>query len=53
MVVVVVLPFLEFVVEHRDVAEDDAVEQTVELLGVDAVRALDAPMFVKPLSEGV
>lgn len=39
MVVVVVLPFLELVVEGGEVTQDDAVEQAVELFGVDAVRA--------------
>lgn len=41
VVVVAVLPFLELVVEHGDVAEDDTVEQAVELFGLDAVGALD------------
>jgi hypothetical protein len=41
MVVVVVLPLLELVVEQLGVVEDDAVEQAVELLGVDAVGTLD------------
>ncbi|TQS30168.1 hypothetical protein FLW16_07380 [Microbispora sp. KK1-11] len=37
MVVVVVLPFAEFVVEDTGVVDDHAVEKAVELLGVDAV----------------
>jgi hypothetical protein len=37
MVVVVVLPLLKLVVEQLCVVEDDAVEESVELLGVDAV----------------
>ena len=41
MVVVVVLPFLEFVVEDLGVVDDHAVEEAVELFGVDAVGALD------------
>jgi hypothetical protein len=41
MVVVVVLPLAEFVVEDLGVVDDHAVEQGVELFGVDAVRALD------------
>ena len=40
MVVVVVLPLSEFVVEDFGVVDDDAVEQGVELFGVDAVGAL-------------
>ena len=35
--VVEVLPLLEFVVEELGVVDDYAVEQLVELLGVDAV----------------
>ena len=38
VVVVVVLPLLEFLVEQAGVVLDDAVEQSVELFGVDAVR---------------
>jgi hypothetical protein len=41
MVVVVVLPFLELVVEDLGVVDDHAVEQAVELLGIDAVGAFD------------
>jgi hypothetical protein len=37
VVVVVVLPLLEFLVEQAGVVFDDAVEQPVELLGVDAM----------------
>jgi hypothetical protein len=40
VVVVVVLPFLEFLVERAGVVLNDAVEQAVELFGVDAVRTL-------------
>ena len=39
--VVEVLPLLEPVVEEAGVVEDDAVEEPVELLGVDAVGSLD------------
>ena len=39
--VVVVLPFLELGREHLGVVDHDSVEQPVELLGVDPVRALD------------
>jgi hypothetical protein len=39
MVVVEVLPFLELVVEQVGVVDDDAVEEPVELLGVDTVGA--------------
>jgi hypothetical protein len=42
MVVVVVLPLPEFVVEDLGVVDDNPVEQGVELLGVDAVGALDS-----------
>ena len=37
MVVVVVLPLSEFVVEDFGVVDDEAVEQGVELFGGDAV----------------
>ena len=37
MVVVVVLPFLKLGVEHAGVIDGDAVQESVELLGVDAV----------------
>lgn len=40
MVVVVVLPLFEFVVEDVGVVDDDDVEQGVELFGVDAVGSL-------------
>jgi hypothetical protein len=40
VVVVVVLPVFEAGVEDVDVVDDDAVEQSVELFGVDAVAAL-------------
>lgn len=41
VIVVVVLPLLQFVVEQPGVVDDDAVEEAVELLDVDAVGALD------------
>jgi hypothetical protein len=41
VVVVEVLPLAELVVEDLGVVDDHAVEQAVELLGVDAVGALD------------
>jgi hypothetical protein len=41
MVVVEVLPFLEFVVVQLGVVDDDAFELAVELLAVDAVGSLD------------
>ena len=47
IVVVVVLPFAELVVEDVRIVDQDAVEEPVELLCVDAVGSLDAPMFVK------
>ena len=37
VIVVVVLPLPEFVVEETGVVFDDTVEQSVELFGVDAV----------------
>lgn len=37
VIVVVVLSLFEFGVEDVDVVDDDAIEQPVELLGVDAV----------------
>jgi hypothetical protein len=40
-VVVEVLPFLELLVEEVRVIDHDAAEETVELLGIDPVRALD------------
>jgi hypothetical protein len=40
MVVVVVLPLLKLVVEDLGVVDDDAVEEPVELLGIDAVGSL-------------
>ena len=39
--VVEVLPFLELLVEEAGVVDDDAVEESVELFGVDAVGSLD------------
>ena len=41
MVVVEVLPLLELVVEDLGVVDHHAVQEAVELLGVDAVGALD------------
>jgi hypothetical protein len=41
IVVVVVLPFLEFVVEEVDVVDDLAFEEAVELFCVDPVGSLD------------
>ena len=40
VVVVVVLPFLEFLVEQAGVVLNDAVEQSAEFFGVDAARTL-------------
>src|SRR5215471_13766636 len=40
MVIVEVLPFGEFVVEHLGVVDDDALEPAVELLAVDPVGPL-------------
>jgi len=40
MVVVVVPPLLELVVEERGVVDDDALERPIEILGVDSVRSL-------------
>ena len=39
IVVVIVLPLLELVVEQVDVVDESAFEESVELLGVDAVGA--------------
>ena len=41
VVVVVVLPFAELVVEDLGVVDEGAVEEPVELFGVDAVGAFD------------
>ena len=41
MVVVVVLPFAEFVVEQVCVIDHDPIEESVELFGVDAVGSFD------------
>lgn len=41
IVVVVVLPFAELVVEDLGVVDEDAVEHAVELFGVDAVGSFD------------
>jgi len=41
MVVVEVLPLAQLVVEDLGVVDDHALQQAVELLGVDAVGALD------------
>jgi hypothetical protein len=40
----VVLPLLELVVEDFGVIEDDSVEESVELFGVDAMRSFDLPV---------
>ena len=50
MVVVVVLPFLELVVEQARVVDHDAVQESVELFGVDAVGAFD--LAVEPRGAG-
>jgi hypothetical protein len=39
--VVVVLPFVEFLVEDFGVVDDDSVEHSVELFGVDSVGSFD------------
>jgi len=44
VVVVEVLLFLELVVEDLGVVDHDAVQQAVEVLGVDAVGAFDLPL---------
>jgi hypothetical protein len=49
VVVVVVLPLLQLLGEEVGVVDDLALEESVELFGVDAVGSFDAPMFVKPL----
>jgi hypothetical protein len=51
VVVVEVLPLAELVVEDLGVIDHDAVEQAVELLGVDAVGALD--LAVEPRRVGL
>jgi hypothetical protein len=51
MVVVVVLPFMELVVEDLGVVADDAVEHPVKLLSVDPVGPLD--LAVKAAGYGV
>jgi hypothetical protein len=51
MVVVVVLPFLELVVEDLGVVDEHAVEEAVELFGVDAVGAFD--LSVEPGGAGL
>ena len=51
MVVVVVLPLLELVVEDLGVVDDGAVEEPVELLGVDAVGSFD--LAVQPGVRGL
>ena len=48
--VVEVFPFLEFVVEDFSGVDDDAVEESVELLGVDAVGSFD--LAVEPRGVG-
>ena len=51
MVVVVVLPLLELVVEDLGVVNDGPVQQSVELLGVDAVGSLH--FAVQPRGPGL
>jgi hypothetical protein len=51
VVVVVVLPFAELVVEDLGVVDEGAVEEPVELLGVDAVGAFD--LAVEPGGAGL
>jgi hypothetical protein len=51
VVVVEVLPFLELVVEHLGVVDDHAVEQSVELLGVDAMGALHLELWSESVDE--
>ena len=51
MVVVEVLPFGELVVEQLGVVDDDAVQQPVELLGVDPVGSFD--LAVEPWGGGL
>ena len=50
VVVVVILPLGELVVEQVGVIDDDAVEQAVELLGVDAV---GSHLSVQPWGAGL
>jgi hypothetical protein len=47
MVVVVVLPLAELVVEDADLVDDDAVQEALELFGVDAVGAFDLAVQVR------
>ena len=51
MVVVEVLPFVELVVEELGVVDHDPVQEAVELLGVDAMGALD--LAVEPRRPGL
>ena len=51
MVVVEVFPFLELVVEDLGVVDHHALEEPVELLGVDAMGALD--LAVEPRGAGL
>jgi hypothetical protein len=51
MVVVEVLPFLELVVEELGVVDHDTLEEPGELLGVDAMGALD--LAVEPRGAGL
>jgi hypothetical protein len=51
VVVVEVLPLAQLVVEDLGVVDHDPVEQAVELLGVDAVGALD--LAVEPRRAGL
>ena len=50
VVVVEVLPLAELVVEELGVVDHDAVQEAVELLGVDAVGALD--LAIQPRRPG-
>jgi hypothetical protein len=47
-VVVEVLPLLESLVENLGIVDNDAKLETVELLGIDPVRALDLPIESRP-----
>jgi hypothetical protein len=51
MVVVEVLPFLEALVEHLGVVDDDAFELPVELFAVDPVGPFD--LAVQPWGSGL
>jgi hypothetical protein len=51
VVVVEVLPFPQLVVEHLGVVDHHPVQQLVELLGVDAMGALD--LAIQPRGAGL